>query len=61
MPGHESDGMVVKLPAERVSELLSSGIGAPVAPAGAGGGEVVLITDGVDPATGAASSRCSRQ
>ena len=34
MPGHESDGMVVKLPAERVSELLSSGSGAPVAPAG---------------------------
>ncbi|MEX1295651.1 MAG: hypothetical protein AB1Z67_05725 [Candidatus Limnocylindrales bacterium] len=34
MPGHESDGMVVKLPAARVTELLGAGKGAPVAPAG---------------------------
>ena len=34
MPGHESDGMVVKLPAGRVTELLDSGIGVAVAPAG---------------------------
>jgi hypothetical protein len=34
MPGHESDGMVVKLPAARVTELLASGKGMPVAPAG---------------------------
>ena len=34
MPGHESEGMVVKLPAARVTELLASGKGAPVAPAG---------------------------
>ena len=34
MPGHESDGMVVKLPAGRVTELLESGKGLPVAPAG---------------------------
>ena len=34
MPGHTSDGMVVKLPAERVAELVESGRGKPVAPAG---------------------------
>ena len=34
MPGHKSDGMVVKLPAERVSEIVASGKGVPVAPAG---------------------------
>ena len=34
MPGHESDGMVVKLPAQRVTELVESGRGRPVAPAG---------------------------
>jgi hypothetical protein len=34
MPGHESDGMVVKLPADRVSELVASGRGTVVAPAG---------------------------
>ena len=34
MPGHDSDGMVIKLPARRVAELLESGRGLPVAPAG---------------------------
>ena len=34
MPGHESDGMVVKLPAQRVTELVEAGTGRPVAPAG---------------------------
>jgi hypothetical protein len=34
MPGHESDGMVVKLPADRVAELIGSGRGTKVAPAG---------------------------
>lgn len=34
MPGHESDGMVVKLPAQRVSALIESGRAVAVAPAG---------------------------
>ena len=34
MPGHMSDGMVVKLPAARVTELVAAGRGTPVAPAG---------------------------
>ena len=34
MPGHDSDGMVVKLPAGRVAEIVESGAGVPVAPAG---------------------------
>jgi hypothetical protein len=34
MPGHETDGIVVKLPADRVTELITSGVGSPVAPAG---------------------------
>jgi hypothetical protein len=34
MPGHNSDGMVVKLPAQRVTELVESGRGKPLAPAG---------------------------
>ena len=34
MPAHQSDGMVVKLPAARVTELVDAGRGAPVAPAG---------------------------
>lgn len=34
MPGHTSDGMVVKLPEHRVTELIESGKGSPVAPAG---------------------------
>ena len=34
MPGRESDGMVVKLPAARVSEILETGRGVVVAPAG---------------------------
>jgi hypothetical protein len=34
MPGHESDGMVVKLPADRVTAIRESGRGRSVAPAG---------------------------
>jgi hypothetical protein len=34
MPGYKSDGMVVKLPATRVSELIDSGRGVAVAPSG---------------------------
>lgn len=34
MPGHETDGMVLKLPADRVADLVDSGKGSPVAPAG---------------------------
>lgn len=34
MPGHKSDGMIVKLPAARVTELIDAGRGTPVAPAG---------------------------
>jgi hypothetical protein len=34
MPGHKTDGMVIKLPADRVTELIDSGAGSPVAPAG---------------------------
>lgn len=34
MPGHGSDGMVLKLPAARVTELVDEGRGTPVAPAG---------------------------
>ena len=34
MPGHKTDGMVIKLPADRVTELIDSGVGSPVAPAG---------------------------
>lgn len=34
MPGHQSDGMVVKLPADRVTELVAAGRGIPVAPSG---------------------------
>ena len=44
MPGHESDGMVVKLPAARVVEILESGSGRPVAPAGKVFKEWVEIT-----------------
>lgn len=31
---HKGSGMVVKLPAQRVDELIAAGIGAPFAPAG---------------------------
>ena len=34
MPGHMTDGIVIKLPASRVTELVDSGAGSPVAPAG---------------------------
>ncbi len=34
MPGHESDGMVVKLPADRVTAILASDKGVVVAPSG---------------------------
>jgi hypothetical protein len=34
MPGHKTAGIVIKLPADRVTELIDSGAGSPVAPAG---------------------------
>lgn len=34
MPSHPPGGMVVKLPASRVAELVESGSGTPVAPSG---------------------------
>lgn len=46
MPGHESDGMVVKLPADRVSALVESGRGQPVAPSGRVFKEWVEIASG---------------
>jgi hypothetical protein len=48
MPGHRSNGMVVKLPAERVTELVESGRGRPVAPAGKTFKEWVEIAAGED-------------
>ena len=43
MPHHKGDGIVVKLPRERVDTLVASGEGAPFAPAGKVFKEWVLI------------------
>lgn len=45
MPGNTFGGMVVKVPAERVSALVSSGAGSPVAPAGRTFKEWVAVDD----------------
>lgn len=45
MPGNTMGGMVVKLPADRVAQLLDSGAGAPVAPAGRTFKEWVAVGD----------------
>jgi len=43
MPHHKGDGIVVKLPRERVAALIESGEGAPFAPAGKVFKEWVLV------------------
>ena len=43
MPHHKGPGLVVKLPRERVAELIDDGVGQPFAPAGKVFGEWVLI------------------
>lgn len=45
MPGRTFGGMVVKLPAARVAELIESGLGAAVAPAGRPFREWVAVDD----------------
>lgn len=45
MPGHWTGGMVVKLPAARVEELVGRGNGTPVAPSGRVYTEWVEISD----------------
>lgn len=45
MPGNTFGGMVVKLPAARVAELIESGLGAVVAPAGRPFREWVAVDD----------------
>lgn len=45
MPGNTFGGMVVKLPADRVTQLVDSGDGAPVAPAGRTFKEWVAVED----------------
>ncbi len=43
MPNHKGGGLVVKLPRDRVSELISHGDGEPFAPAGKVFREWVLV------------------
>lgn len=43
MPNHKGDGIVVKLPRQRVEELISAGSGKPFAPAGKVFKEWVLV------------------
>lgn len=45
MPSHPPGAMVVKLPAERVTEIVESGAGTPVAPSGRTFKEWVSCTD----------------
>ena len=45
MPHHKGAGMVVKLPRERVHELIDQRVGQPFAPAGKVFKERVLVTD----------------
>ncbi len=45
MPHHKGPGLVVKLPRDRVSELIEAGSGAPFAPAGKVFREWVLVAD----------------
>lgn len=45
MPHHKTDGLVVKLPAERVSELIDAGEGESFAPAGKVFSEWLAVTE----------------
>ena len=45
MPARTSEGMIVKLPAERVSQLIDDGVGSTVAPAGRTFKEWVAVED----------------
>jgi hypothetical protein len=45
MPHHKGDGIVVKLPRDRVDALIAAGEGAPFAPAGKVFKEWVLVED----------------
>ncbi len=45
MPHHKGDGIVVKLPRERVDELIAAGAGASFAPAGKVFREWVLVEE----------------
>jgi hypothetical protein len=45
MPHHQTEGLVVKLPAERVTEVIEAGQGEPFAPAGKVFREWLAVTD----------------
>jgi hypothetical protein len=45
MPHHKKSGLVVKLPADRVAELIEAGVGEPFAPAGKVFREWLAVTE----------------